>query len=160
LAYATRTKEGHIVFGGGSNASYAYLFNNRTAYPGTPHRAKAGFKAMENTLHSYLPKAKQLPIAHQWTGTLAITLNRNCSMGVRGEYKNVYFALGYSGHGVVAANMAGKVLLNLYSGDDEAWRGMPFINAGFAPIPLEPFRWMGYQMLTRITGRSPRGYDS
>ncbi|MEM7345780.1 MAG: FAD-dependent oxidoreductase, partial [Chloroflexota bacterium] len=98
----------------------------------------------------------QLPIAHRWTGTLAITLRRNCSMGVRGEHNNVYYALGYSGHGVTAANMAGKVLTDLYSKDDETWRGMPFINADFAPIPLEPFRWMGYHMMTRLTGRSPR----
>ena len=33
ISYSVITNEGHMVFGGGSNQSYAYLFNNRTAYP-------------------------------------------------------------------------------------------------------------------------------
>ena len=156
ISYATRTREGHIVFGGGSNLSYAYLFNNKTAFPGAPNSIKSAFADMQFTFQKYLPRAEYLPHAHRWTGTLAITLRRNCSIGVRGENKNVYYALGYSGHGVTAANMAGRAITDLYSGVDEPWRGMPFIEAGFAPIPLEPFRWFGYQMMTRLTGKSPR----
>lgn len=156
ISYATRTREGHIVFGGGSNLSYGYLFNNRTVYPGSPDSAQPAFADMHNTMNSYLPGSSQLPLPYRWTGTLAISLRRNCSMGVRGEHRNVYYALGYSGHGVTAANMAGQVLTDLYSNHNQRWRGMPFINADFAPIPLEPFRWMGYQMFTRLTGRSPK----
>ncbi len=156
ISYATRTREGHIVFGGGSNLSYGYLFNNRTVFPGSPDSAMPAFADMHNTMNDYLPGSQHLPIAHRWTGTLAITLRRNCSMGVRGEYRNVYYALGYSGHGVTAANMAGQVLTDLYSNHHQRWQGMPFINADFAPVPLEPFRWLGYQMMTRLTGRSPR----
>ena len=156
ISYATRTNEGHIVFGGGSNISYGYLFNNRTAFPDSPDSANAAFDDMHKTLDEYLLGTGQLARVHRWTGTLAISLRRNCSMGVRGDHNNVYYALGYSGHGVTAANMAGRVLTDLYSGNDAEWRGMPFINADFAPVPLEPFRWMGYQMMTRLTGRSPR----
>lgn len=156
ISYATRTNEGHIVFGGGSNLSYGYQFNNRTIFPGTPHSAQPAFADMQRTMGNYLPGSGTLPQLHQWTGTLAITLRRNCSMGVRGEHNNVYYALGYSGHGVTAANMAGQVLTDLYSKTEETWRGMPFVNADFSPIPLEPFRWMGYQMMTRLTGKSPR----
>lgn len=156
ISYATRTNEGHIVFGGGSNQSYAYLFNNRTAYPGTPDSTQRSFSAMQNTMDSYLPGSLKLPITHRWTGTLAISFRRNCSMGVMGDHRNIFYSLGYSGHGVTAANLAGKVLTDIYSGDDEEWRDFPFYQADFSPIPLEPFRWMGYQMFTRLTGRSPR----
>ncbi|MEM7118219.1 MAG: FAD-dependent oxidoreductase [Chloroflexota bacterium] len=156
ISYATRTREGHIVFGGGSNISYGYLFNNRTIFPGSPDSAKLAFADMAKTMDTYLPGSSQLPIAHRWTGTLAVTLRRNCSMGVRGEHRNVYFAFGYSGHGVTAANMAGRVLTDLYSGAEEKWRGLPFIQADFSPIPLEPFRSIGYQIFTRLTGRSPK----
>lgn len=156
ISYATRTREGHLVFGGGSNAAYDYLFNNRTAYPGTPHRARRAFEAMHHTLNSYLPGSLALPIAYRWTGTLAISFRRNCSIGVRGEHRNVYYGLGYSGHGVTMANLAGQVITDLYSGADKQWRALPFYNADFAPIPLEPFRWMGYQLFTHLMGRSPR----
>lgn len=157
ISYATRTNEGHIVFGGGSNISYGYLWNNRTAFPNSPDSANAAFDDMHDTMGQYLTGSRQLRRAHRWTGTLAISIRRNCSMGVRGDHNNVYYALGYSGHGVTAANMAGKVLTDLYSDDDtEQWRDMPFVNADFSPIPLEPFRWMGYQMMTKLTGKSPR----
>lgn len=153
ISYSSRTPEGHIVFGGGSNASYDYQFNNGTAYP---HNINRAVKAMQQTMAGYLPKSQQLPIAHRWTGTLAISFRRNCSVGVMGENRNVYYGLGYSGHGVVMANLAGKVITDIYSGDDEQWRDLPFYQASFAPIPLEPFRWMGYQLFTKLTGRSPR----
>ena len=156
LAYSTRTREGHLVFGGGTNSSYGYLFGNKTAFPGTPSTAQQGFADMQAVLNSYLPETAKLAISHRWTGTLAISFRRNCSMGVRGDHRNVYYALGYSGHGVTAANMAGEVLTDLYSDNEDRWRGLPFIEAGFDPIPLEPFRWLGYQMFTRLIGRSPR----
>jgi glycine/D-amino acid oxidase-like deaminating enzyme len=67
-------------------------------------------------------------------------------------------ALGYSGHGVTLANLAGTVLTDLYAGD-ERWNDLPFVNNRLPPIPPEPFRWVGYQVYTRLTGRSPRRVD-
>ncbi len=145
-----------LFFGGGSNASYAYLFNNKTAYYGTPATARPAFRAMEETMYRYLPALRNIPISHRWTGTLAISLNRNCSIGVQGDYHNVYYALGYCGHGVTLANLAGKIITDIYSGADSEWRKFPFYNQPFAPIPMEPFRWAGYQLTTRLTGKSPR----
>jgi gamma-glutamylputrescine oxidase len=156
ISYSTMTRDGRLIFGGGSNQSYSYLFKNRTAYPGTPDSTANAFAKMRETLREYFPNSADLKIAYKWTGTLAITLRRNCSMGVRGENRNVYYALGYSGHGVTLANLAGQVLTDIYSGDDQQWRDLPFYQAKFAAIPPEPFRWMGYQAFTRFTGRSPR----
>lgn len=159
ISYGALTTDGQIVFGGGSNQSYAYLFNNRTAYPGTPERASRAFEAMQATLHGYLPESGALPgwrIAHRWTGTLGITLNRQALFGVRGDDRNIYYAIGFCGHGVTLGNLAGKVLTDLYSGDDEQWRGLPFYRQPYPRIPPEPFRWIGYQAFTRFTGKSPR----
>jgi gamma-glutamylputrescine oxidase len=158
ISYSVITREGHLVFGGGCNQSFAYLFNNRTAYPGTPDTAVPSFSKMEATMHDYLPETWSLPITHRWTGTLGITLRRNNLMGVRGEHRNVYYAVGYCGHGVTLANMAGRVLTDIYSGDDERWRGLPFYMPDYLRIPPEPFRWIGYQLFTRLTGKSPRAY--
>jgi gamma-glutamylputrescine oxidase len=156
ISYSSLTNEGNIVFGGGSNQSYAYLFRNKTAFAGTPHSAQKSFDKMAETMQTYLPASRNLPVAHRWTGTLGITLNRNILMGVRGENRNVFYSIGYNGHGVTLANLAGKALTEMYSGDDEAWRGLPFYQADYARIPPEPFRWLGYQFFTRLTGRSPR----
>ena len=156
ISYASMTTDGRLVFGGGSNQSYAYLFNNRTAYPGSPQSAGRAFEKMQHTLAEYMPNSRSLPITHRWTGTLGITLNRQVLMGVRGEHKNVFYAIGFCGHGVTLGNMAGQVITDLYSGDDKRWRGLPFYRQPYPPLPPEPFRWIGYQTFTRLTGSSPR----
>jgi glycine/D-amino acid oxidase-like deaminating enzyme len=156
IAYGSMTPAGELVFGGGSNAAYAYLYGNRTSYPGSPGSAGAAFDAIRRRLLGYLPGAERLRIAHRWTGTLGVTMSRVCSMGVRGEHRNVYYALGYSGHGVTLANLAGRVLCDIYAGDDARWRDLPFYMRPLGGIPPEPLRWIGYHAYTKLTGRSPR----
>jgi glycine/D-amino acid oxidase-like deaminating enzyme len=151
---------GHFLFGGGSNAAYSYLFGNRTRYPGSPEAARRSFAAIERQLAEYFPAASALRITHRWTGTLGLTLSRQCSMGVRGQARNVYYALGYSGHGITLANLAGRVLCDLYAGDHERWRPLPFYQRPLRGIPPEPLRWLGYHLYTRLTGRSPRSRGS
>ncbi|AUX49059.1 FAD-dependent oxidoreductase [Sorangium cellulosum] len=156
IAYASMTPAGELVFGGGSNAAYAYLYGGRTSYPGTPDSAGPAFEAIRRRMTGYFPGAERLRLAHRWTGTLGITMSRLCSMGVRGEHRNVYYALGYSGHGVTLANLAGRVLCDIYAGDDARWRQLPFYMYPLGGIPPEPFRWLGYHVYTKLTGRSPR----
>jgi len=97
-----------------------------------------------------------VPVEHRWSGPLAITLDRVCSMGVGGDHRNVYHALGYSGHGVALALLAGRVLADLHDDHHEPWRELPFYQKRLLPIPPEPLRWLGYQTYTRLTGKSPR----
>ncbi|MCL4248789.1 MAG: FAD-dependent oxidoreductase [Anaerolineae bacterium] len=156
IAYSSLTNEGHIVFGGGSNAAYDYCFRNRTVFPGAPESTAGMMRQIKDTMAGYLPGSEDISIAYRWTGTLGFTLNRNPLMGVRGAHQNVYYAIGFCGHGVTLANVAGQVLTDLYSRDDAHWRGLPIYQTGYVPIPPEPFRWIGYQMYTRLTGRSPR----
>lgn len=153
IAYGGMTARGELVFGGGSNAAYTYAFGNGTAYRGDPN---APFEAIEKTLRRYLPSAGDVRIAHRWSGPVALTLSRVCTMGVQGKHRNVYFALGYSGHGITLANLAGEVLTDLYSGDDARWRDLPFFQQNLHFVPPEPLRWVGYHAYTAFTGRSPR----
>jgi len=107
-------------------------------------------------LARYFPGATDAKIEHRWAGVLGLTLDRICSMGVRGRHRNVYHALGYSGHGVALGLLAGRVLADLYAGNHEAWRDQPFYQKRLTPFPPEPLRWLGYQVITRLTGKSPR----
>jgi gamma-glutamylputrescine oxidase len=155
IAYASMSEDGRLLLGGGGNGAYSYYFGGRTSPPTTPTRQ---FAFVKSILARYFPEAKDLQIAQRWTGTLGVTLSRVCSMGVRGAFKNVFYALGYSGHGVVLANLAGRVLTDLYSDHHEPWRDLPFYQAPVGGIPPEPLRWVGYQAFTTLTGRSPRRY--
>jgi glycine/D-amino acid oxidase-like deaminating enzyme len=141
------------VFGGGSNQAYAYQFGGTTAYQGSAER---GFRAVHRRLLAYLPALEGVRVAHRWTGAVAPTFSRLCTMGVTGRSRNVYYALGYSGHGIVLANLAGRVLADLYAGEGGRWEGLPFYEQKLPSLPPEPFRWLGYHAYTAITGRSPR----
>jgi glycine/D-amino acid oxidase-like deaminating enzyme len=154
IAYACRTPGGRLLLGGGGNAAYSYeLGGPRAPSPAAEQRA---FPFMHSVLARYFPGAADAPIEHRWSGVLGITLDRVCSIGVTGESKNVFHALGYSGHGVALALLAGRVLADLYEGHHEPWRALPFYQKRLLPIPPEPLRWAGYQAYTRLTGRSPR----
>jgi gamma-glutamylputrescine oxidase len=156
ISFGGLTPQDELTFGGGGNAAYSYLYGGRTQYPGSPGSAERHFQAIRRRLQQYFPKSEGLKIAWKWTGTLGITMSRVCSMGVRGEHRNVYYAVGYSGHGIVLANLAGKVLCDIYSGSDERWRDLPFYQKRLGGIPPDPLRWVGYQVYTKLTGRSPR----
>jgi len=154
IAYAARTPGGHMVFGGGSNAAYAYRFGGVAVHPS--EGTGAATAAMRRTLSRYFPKLGVVPVTHRWTGTLGVTFDRVCAMGVHGTHRNVYYALGYSGHGLALSLLAGEVLADLYVGNHDAWRDLPFYQRRLPPMPPEPLRWLGYQAYTRLTGRSPR----
>jgi len=154
ITFGCRTAGGRLLFGGGSNDAYAYSYGGDPVYRAAdPGRA---FSALESRLLACFPAAGALPIAHRWTGAIDLTLDRVCSMGVRGDHRNVYFALGFSGHGVSLAALAGRVLCDLYGGDHDSWRDLPFYQRRLPRLPPEPLRWLGYQLYTRLTGRSPR----
>lgn len=154
IAYASRTPGGRLLFGGGGNAAYAYRFGGATAP--SARGADQAARFMQSALLRYFPALADAPIERRWAGTLAITLDRVCSMGVGGDARNVYHALGYSGHGVALALLAGRVLADLYEGNHDAWRDLPFYQKRLPPLPPEPLRWLAYQAYTRLTGRSPR----
>lgn len=153
IAYGALTGGGRLVFGGGSNAAYGYQYGGSTVWQGSP---EPGVAAVRRRLAEALPGAGAVPVERSWSGTLCITLSRVCAMGVTGAHRNVYYSLGYSGHGVTLANAAGEVLADLYAGEGERWADLPFVNRHPRGIPPEPMRWLGYQAFTRLTGRSPR----
>jgi glycine/D-amino acid oxidase-like deaminating enzyme len=154
IAYAARTPGGRLLLGGGGNAAYSYRLGG--APVATPEAEARAVPFMRGVLARYFPGAADAKVEHAWAGTLALTLDRICSMGVRGEHRNVYYALGYSGHGVALGLLAGRVLADLYEGNHEAWRDQPFYQKRLTPFPPEPMRWLGYQAWTRLTGKSPR----
>jgi gamma-glutamylputrescine oxidase len=154
IAYACRTPGERLLFGGGGNPAYVYRFGGAAAPDaGEDERAT---RFLQAAMLRYFPALAGTPADRRWQGLLAITLDRVCSMGVGGAHRNIFHALGYSGHGVALALLAGRVLADLFAGNHEAWRDLPFYQKRLLPFPPEPLRWLGYQAYTRMTGRSPR----
>jgi glycine/D-amino acid oxidase-like deaminating enzyme len=151
LAYGSVDFEGRFVFGGGSTAAYGYRFGNATTFKA--ERNDSGERALRRTLTNYFPALADVPIRHRWSGPLDLTLVRHCAIGVLGP--NIYYAVGYSGHGITLANLAGRVITDLYAGEHERWRDCAFYMRRPSGIPPEPLRWLGYHVYTGLTGKSP-----
>jgi len=154
IAYAARTPGGRLLLGGGGNDAYSYRLGGATV--ASERAAARATPFMRGVLARYFPGAASAKTERVWAGTLGLTLDRVCSMGVRGEHRNVYHALGYSGHGLALAALAGRVLSDLYAGDPAPWKGLPFLDRHPPRLPPEPLRWLGYRLYTAATGRSPR----
>lgn len=156
IAYGCRTERGRLVFGGGSNAAYGYRYGGAPVFAASPDVTARSCAALRATMGRYFPLLVDVAPAACWTGLLDLTFDRAPSIGTIGSRGNVYYALGYSGHGLALGAQAGRVIADLYAGDHDAWRGHPFHQRRMPRIPPEPFRWIGYQAYTRLTGRSPR----
>ncbi len=126
INYWKLSADNRLLFGGGEN--YTRRF---------PNDIKAFVR--KYMLQIY-PELTDTRIDYGWGGTLAVTMNRMPDFGRLSA--QVFYAHGYSGHGVPTATMAGKLLAEVISGSAERFDIM-------ANIPIRPFpggtllRWPG-----------------
>ena len=101
--YWKLTGDGRLLFGGGEN--YTRRFP----------------KDIKSFVRKYLlqlyPDTQDLRLDYGWGGTLAITMSRMPAFGRLGE--STYYAMGYSGHGVQIATLAGKLIAEALAGTAE-----------------------------------------
>jgi gamma-glutamylputrescine oxidase len=118
--------DGRMLFGGGEN--YTRRF---------PSDIKSFVRKRMLPLYPQLSHAR---IDYGWGGTLAVTMNRMPSFGRLDP--DVYYALGFSGHGVQMATLAGKLIAEAVAGTAERFDVMARI-----PSPTFPggtlLRWPG-----------------
>ena len=95
---------------------------------------------VRKTMLRVYPELAATRIDYGWGGTLAITMNRMPDFGRLGP--NIFYAQGYSGHGVPTATLAGKLLAEVISGTAERFDVMASV-----PTPRFPggtlLRWPG-----------------
>lgn len=95
--------------------------DNRLLFGGGENYTSRFPKDMKNFVRKYMlrvyPQLANTNIDYAWGGTLAITLNRMPHFGRLED--NVFYAQGYSGHGVPTATMAGKLLAEAVAGTAE-----------------------------------------
>jgi gamma-glutamylputrescine oxidase len=126
INYWKLSADNRLLFGGGE--SYTRRFP-----------ADIGRFVQKYMLRIY-PELANTPIDYGWGGTLAITLNRMPDFGRLSS--QVFYAHGFSGHGVPTATMAGKLLAEVISGTAERFDVM-------ANVPSHQFpggtllRWPG-----------------
>lgn len=100
--YFHNSPDHRLVFGGGENYS-----------PRFPKDLK---RFVRRFMLEIYPGLDDVAIDYAWGGTLAITLRRMPHFGRQG---NVFWAQGYSGHGVAMANLGGKLIAEALAGSAE-----------------------------------------
>ena len=126
INYFRLSADKRLLFGGGENYT---------------HRFPGDIKAfVRKYMLKIYPQLDQTRIDYAWGGTLAVTMNRLPHFGRLAN--NVFYAQGYSGHGVAMASLAGKLLADAIAGNAEKFDT-------FEKIPTAPFpggrylRWPG-----------------
>ena len=114
--YFRMSDDHRLLFGGGENYR-----------PGFP---KDIAKFVRPYMLNLFPQLKDAGVDYAWGGTLSVTVNRLPHLG-RLE-PNVFFGQGYSGHGIITANFAGKVIA-------EAIAGVAGRFDVFAKLPMHTF---------------------
>jgi gamma-glutamylputrescine oxidase len=132
--------------------------DNRLLFGGGETYTRRFPKDMKGFVRKYMlatyPELEQVAVDYAWGGTLAVTVNRMPSFGRVGD--NVFYAQGYSGHGVPIATLAGKLITEAVAGTAERFDVMANV-----PTPIFPggtlLRWPGlvvgmawYAMLDRL----------
>jgi glycine/D-amino acid oxidase-like deaminating enzyme len=152
--YAQRTADGRIAIGG-RGAPY------RLGSPIDPRNERdAAVRArLVATLARTFPAAAQTPVTHHWGGPLAAP--RDWSMGVtfdRGS--GLGAAGGYTGHGVVASNIAGRTLADLVLGHESELVSMPWVGHRSRRWEPEPLRFLASEAIVRTLGAADRHEDA
>lgn len=91
------------------------LFGGRASYSALPPPGLRG--VMTRRMHKVFPQLADVGMEYVWGGLIDITRNRAPDWGRLDP--NVYYAQGFSGHGVAAAGLAGVILAEAIAGQAE-----------------------------------------
>ena len=134
--------------------NYVRLTGNRILFGGrvryhfgleSPRGIERLFAELKRELLTTFPSLKDIAITHRWCGPVAITWRRTPEIGRTGRNGRAFYALGYSGMGVSLATLSGRVLADLVEGREAPWENLLYLHDPVAPLPPEPFRYLGFQ---------------
>lgn len=160
VIYGQRAADGRLAFGGrgapyhfGSGISPAYDVDDGV------------HAALESTLVELFPALRGVTVTHRWGGPLGVPRDWHASAGLD-DSTGLAWAGGYVGDGVATANLAGRTLADLLSGERTELVGLPWVGHRSPRWEPEPLRWAavnaGLALPSSIdavearTGRAPR----
>lgn len=121
------------------SADKRMLFGGRCNYSGRDPKSITAF--IGPRMLKVFPRLKDARIDFEWGGKIGIVINRVPQLGRIGD--NVYYAQGYSGHGINQAHIAGEVLTEAISGQMENFDVYAKAKQWRIPAP----RWVGNNLV-------------
>jgi glycine/D-amino acid oxidase-like deaminating enzyme len=154
--YAQRTADGRIALGG---RGVPYRFGSATDHLGTTDASTV--TALTQVLRRLFPAAAGAGIEHAWCGVLGVPRDW-CASVTYHAASGMGWAGGYTGHGVAAANLAGRTLADLVTGEKSELTTLPWVGHRSRTWEPEPARWAGvhglyalYRLADRLESAAP-----
>ena len=135
--YAQRTADGRIAIGG---RGVPYRFGSAVDHLGATQPSTVA--ALGAVLRRMFPAAGDAPLEHAWCGVLGVPRDW-CASVTYDPSSGLGWAGGYTGHGVAAANLAGRTLADLVAGEPSALTSLPWVGHRSRAWEPEPARWAG-----------------
>ncbi|HZO12458.1 MAG TPA: FAD-binding oxidoreductase [Polyangiaceae bacterium] len=107
---------------------------------------------MDELFRLRFPELARTRIARHWGGTIAFALDFLPCVGRSAS--ELFYAIGYAGHGVALATFAGQLVADLMEGRDSVLSTMRRV-----PLPPEPLRWLVARALIGVFEGMDRRVD-
>ena len=139
--YAQRTPDGRIALGGrGVPYRYGSGLDHGGAVP------VSTVAQLGRILRRMFPVAAEAGLEHAWCGVLGVPRDW-CASVQMDPRTGLGWAGGYTGHGVAAANLAGRTLADLVRGVPSPLTMLPWVGHRSPRWEPEPARWIGVRGL-------------
>src|SRR5580704_1548277 len=135
--YAQRTADGRIALGG---RGVPYRYGSAVDHLGMTDQSTVA--ALTGVLRRLFPAAADAQVSHAWCGVLGVPRDW-CASVTYHPASGMGWAGGYTGHGVAAANLAGRTLADLVAGEPSPLTTLPWVGHRGRSWEPEPARWAG-----------------
>ena len=111
------------------------------------------YRSHYRLLIKMFPFLKGVQATHQWGGRIGMTIDFLPSVGCTGRNGNIYYSLGYNGHGLAFSQLAGKMLAELMSEERSELTDHMLINRSIWGVPSASIAYLSsnaYKMYLKI----------
>lgn len=118
--YMIRSADGRIIIGGSDSKYYP----NDIIAPG--NNKSVSQDIIKDLLETF-PPLEGIRVDHAWGGPTAYTRDSAPSVGVMGEYNNIYYGVGYN-EGVPSSQTGGRMIADLMAGESNEFTEHYIVN--------------------------------
>jgi glycine/D-amino acid oxidase-like deaminating enzyme len=147
VVYLSRTTDGRILFGG-RGAPYRFGSPIRPEYD---HHDPT-HDMLRRLAREWFPAIRDATFTHAWGGPLGMPRDWHPTFAFD-RRSGIATARGYVGHGVSTANLGGRTLADLITGERTELTELPLAQHRSPNWEPEPFRWLGVRYTQAAIGR-------
>lgn len=153
LNYGGITPRGQIYLGRGGGS---IAFRARIG-PQFDQSARQAIEVEDDFRYLY-PELRDIPVTRNWSGPIDRSVTGLPWFGTLAASPRIHYAIGYSGHGVGASALAGRILASLALERRDEWSALAgiFQRARRGRFPPEPVRYLGARLVRAAVARKER----